>query len=153
MSFREKIIVLIFVIMTGSVVMINPFKGEKKLPAPNPAAVSSPSSSGKPAVVSSQEIESFVDNLEQSQQDGKVDNLTNPFQKFDLKVSGKTDMEYTDLVLTGIMMGREPVAVINNQILKAGDKISNFEIQAIDSNEVVIVRGVEKYVLKLFLDQ
>ena len=156
MSQREKIIAGILAVCTVLVLTIaNPFSAkntEKKSSAPVPLGVSLQKSPSAPASVSRQDMEALLEKLSLNDQDSKVDEIRNPFQKFDLKISGKTELEYSDLVLTGIMKGREPVAVINNQIHKVGDKIVNFEIQSIGSNEVVVTRGTEKYVLKLFLE-
>ena len=156
MSQREKIIAGILAVCTVLVLTIaNPFSAknaEKKSSVPVPLGVSLQKSPSAPASVSRQDMEALLEKLSLNDPDSKVDEIRNPFQKFDLKISGKTELEYSDLVLTGIMKGREPVAVINNQIHKVGDKIANFEIQSIGSNEVVVTRGTEKYVLKLFLE-
>ncbi|MDP2653138.1 MAG: hypothetical protein Q8Q08_03805 [Candidatus Omnitrophota bacterium] len=80
-------------------------------------------------------------------------NIQDPFRKFDLKaVVDKGDMDYSDLALTGIMMEPEPVALINGHILRAGERIGEFEIKEIRRNEVILIKGDAKYVLKLFLE-
>lgn len=75
-----------------------------------------------------------------------------PFLKFNAVILTKdTPLEINQLKLTGIIIEEDgPVALINDQILRAGDVISKFQIEEIRQNEVLLKRGTDKFVLRLF---
>ena len=45
---------------------------------------------------------------------------------------------------------KNPVALVNDEVLKVGDAIAGFKVEAINQNEVVLLRGIERRVLRLF---
>ena len=101
------------------------------------------------------ELKRVLEQLQlRSRQETETTEVRDPFKKFDQKeLMDKTLLDFSELVLTGIVMeGAQPGALINDQILKQGDKISGFEVKEIRSNEVVLTRGLEKYTLKLFTE-
>ncbi len=103
----------------------------------------------------SQELKRILEQLElRSRPQMQTQEITDPFRKFDQKeLLDKTVLEFSELVLSGVMMeNSQPIALINDQILKEGDKISGFEVKEIRPNEVVLIRGLEKYTLKLFTE-
>lgn len=71
-----------------------------------------------------------------------------PFRKIEAE---RASLEYSDLILSGVMVEEgEPIALINNQIFREGDVFSGFKVITITESEVVLQKGLEKYVLKLF---
>ena len=74
-----------------------------------------------------------------------------PFEKLDPKlVLDMTAVDFTELELSGIIWEeKDPVTLINDQILRKGDMISGFKIYTIRRNEVVLIKGLERYILKL----
>lgn len=78
--------------------------------------------------------------------------IVDPFKKFDAKdLMDRNVLQFSELKLIGIVLDKEvPAALINDQILYPGDQISGFKVVEIHTNEVVLTRGLEKYILKLF---
>jgi len=74
-----------------------------------------------------------------------------PFQKFSFKKKASaTALESFDLVLSGIIWeAKEPMALINGEILKVGEAIEGFRVETIRPGEVVVIRGMEKHLLIL----
>lgn len=74
-----------------------------------------------------------------------------PFAPLDPRaVLDTTVMDFTQLQLSGIIWEEEqPIALINDKILNRGDMISGFKIFEIRKNEVVLIKGLERYILKL----
>jgi hypothetical protein len=77
--------------------------------------------------------------------------IKDPFIKLEPEISG---LAVSELVLSGIVWGEEkPMTLINDQILKEGDIISGFKIQEIRKEEVVLIKGMERYILKLTTEE
>jgi len=77
----------------------------------------------------------------------------NPFARTDPALAKADEpLEFSDLILTGIVKleDAEPMALVNGQVLLAGEKIGEFEIHEIRDNEVEVTRGLEKHTLQLF---
>lgn len=66
-------------------------------------------------------------------------------------VSYETDLQITDLNLEGIITGAggKNLAVINGRIVKRNDSIGKFTVTEIKSAAVVLLKGQERYELKL----
>jgi hypothetical protein len=86
----------------------------------------------------------------QSQPGGRSNG--DPFQKFDLQqVEGGGLPEISNMVLTGIIIEEQgPTALINEKIVKIGDSIGEYQVGDIKQNEVILKKGTEKYILRLF---
>lgn len=82
---------------------------------------------------------------------GEKQQAANPFRKFELRdLMDRKTLEFSELKLIGIVeSGGVPTALINDRILRTGDEISGFQVTEIRSSEVILVRGLEKYTLRL----
>lgn len=60
------------------------------------------------------------------------------------------EIDITDLVFRGIIYSQEePIAIINDQVLKKGDSIGKYTILEIKEKEVLLKKGNEGFTLKL----
>jgi len=60
-------------------------------------------------------------------------------------------LEFSDLVLSGIIEREgQTMALINGHIVGEGDMFSRFVVREIRTEEVVLTRGIERFVLRLF---
>jgi len=78
-----------------------------------------------------------------------------PFEKLDYRsVFTSTALEFSELSLSGIIWEESaPMALINNQILAAGEIISGFKVEEIRKNEVILIKGTEKFIMRLYSQQ
>ena len=78
--------------------------------------------------------------------------IRDPFEVLDYRrVFSNNALDFAELSLSGIIWEQDaPFVIINNQILRAGEMISGFMVEEIRQNEVVLIKGTEKYILKLF---
>ena len=78
--------------------------------------------------------------------------LLDPFKKFEAKdLMDRKILELSELKLKGIIRENGTyVALINDQILHAGEVVSGFRIADIHANEVILIKGSEKHTLRLF---
>ena len=85
-------------------------------------------------------------------EDNESGPIRDPFEKLDYaSVFNTAALEFSELTLTGIIWERaDPVALINTQVLRTGEMISGFKVEEIRQNEVVLVKGTERYVLRLY---
>lgn len=75
---------------------------------------------------------------------------TDPFLKLEPE---QRSLEYSDLVLSGLILAQQkPLALINGVPVGEGDKIGDFVVQAIDKNQVILQKGMERYILKIAND-
>ncbi len=75
---------------------------------------------------------------------------TDPFLKLEPE---QRSLEYSDLVLSGLILDQQkPLALINGIPVGEGDKIGDFVVQAIDKNQVILQKGMERYILKIAND-
>jgi hypothetical protein len=77
-----------------------------------------------------------------------------PFQKLDSpQVEVGVSADISTLVVSGIIIEKDgPTALINEKILRIGDSIGEYQVEDIKQNEVILKRGMEKFVLRLFKD-
>ncbi len=62
-----------------------------------------------------------------------------------------SDVQISDLTLGGIISGKdtENLAIINNTIVKAHDKIGLFVVDKIEQDKVFLIQGEQSFVLKI----
>ena len=97
------------------------------------------------------DLEGVIAYVRMEYSDAPVGEFSDPFKELDPRaVLDTTVMDFTQLKLAGIIWEEEePMALINDQILKRGDMISGFKIFEIRKSEVVLIKGLERYILKL----
>jgi len=79
-----------------------------------------------------------------------ITSVRDPFKEVTFKPDNST-LTYSDLMLTGIMWEEDSaIVVINDQIFKEGDVISGFKIEKVLQGEVLLTKGTERHVLRLF---
>ena len=160
MSRREKIIAVIMAaIILFWAYRFFPQKGRKVRPQARKNPPSATTAKAAPRQKETMEktgdaLFSDLDDIMASAQAVKDENsdtpIRDPFKKVVLK-SDNPSLTYEDLSLTGIMWEeKNPVAVINDQICQKGDTVLGFQVVAITPSEVVLMKGSEKHVLKLF---
>lgn len=72
---------------------------------------------------------------------------TNPTRKAE-------QMEEENLELTAtIINGQSAIAIIGNKVLGIGESVNGFEVRAIKNNEVTLVKGEKKYIMRMIRDQ
>ena len=66
-------------------------------------------------------------------------------------VSYESDYQISDLVLEGVIFdpGGKSLAIINGIVVKLSDKMGQFTVLEITEDEVVLLKGEEKFVLEL----
>lgn len=152
---REKMIavaLLIVVVVWGKTYIPKIRKKDIPRPITQITAMPKPEKITKAKDEETLTLEDALARLMVKKLDQKVELVGNPFQKFDLQKKLKNRaLEYTDIVLSGIIYEQgEPLALMNDEIFKVGDTIAGFKVEAIRQNEVVITRGMEKHMIKLF---
>jgi len=97
------------------------------------------------------DVDALIENIRLDVEEENIDFVRDPFEKVVVKPTGGPSLSYSDLVLTGIMWEENnAVVVINDQILKEGDMILGFRIASIAKGEVLLTKGNQRYVLRLF---
>lgn len=155
MSSREKIIAVVMcsvIVIWGRMFL---FKSSQK-PVPVPAAPAVSAAKPQQPAAKGEGIFTLDEALARAalkQDKPSTIQALDPFQKFDPNIKMKSGIvEYTDLILTGIVWEEAaPVVIINDKILKVGDVISGFTIEAIQRNAVDVNRGEERHTLPLFI--
>ena len=156
MKKREKIIGIIMLaviaiwgimylpkLRQGKVEIIKPIER----PPEKPIRISGPKKSGIEPLEQF-DIQRVVEQMKSKSERIDISSVRDPFKKLELKI---TELDFSDLVLSGIMWDEEaPLVIINNQILKEGDTISGFVIGEIRKDEVILTKGTEGYSLKVF---
>ena len=68
-----------------------------------------------------------------------------------LIASYETNLLVSELILEGIIVGKDGqnFAVINGAIVKSKDRLGEYIIQEISSTKVVLIKGEERFELKL----
>lgn len=96
-------------------------------------------------------IDGLLEALSVAPQEIELDQLKDPFNRFEPEVVEEiVDPGVSALRLSGIMFeGETPVALINDEILRAGEHIENYKIEDIQPNQVTVTRGEERHILKL----
>ena len=105
--------------------------------------------SRKPAVVRQKQRGKLTEELLPAKRDRKKTAFTSwsrdPFTPGDISA-----IKISELTLNGIIWDRvEPHAIINNEIVRIGDKVSNYTIVDITHNKVVINDGFNNFELRL----
>lgn len=77
--------------------------------------------------------------------------LNLPWGKSPFTSSTERDYQKTDLELKGISLGKEEknFAFINNEIVKVGDKVGDYEVVKIEKNRVLLKKGDRSFYLAL----
>lgn len=154
---REKMIGAIFIAVAALWLLTlrsgpGPAVSRAKQPAPaNPAVSAKPD-----AEVISTDALRVLDKISlQTEGRQPAGEIGDPFRKFEAKdLMDRKILELAELKLKGIIVENGAyVALINDQILRRGDTVSGFRVAEIRSNEVVLVKGMEKHTLRLFEDQ
>ncbi|MBL7170477.1 MAG: hypothetical protein ISS46_00575 [Candidatus Omnitrophica bacterium] len=159
MKKREKIIGIIMlaaIVIWGIMYLPKPHREKVEAiksierPARKPIRVSGPKMSGfEPS--EQFDLQRLIEQTKLRAKRIEILSIRDPFEKLEPKMS---KLGFSDLVLSGIIWDKEaPLAIINDHILKEGDTISDFEIEEIREDEVVLVKGMERYVLKAFTEK
>ncbi len=164
MSKREKIIAIITGVVflfwlrhvtTGSTskkpVAAQPEPEKKHAPR----KISRRSKAEKKEPVPDFDWQSVVDNAHFKVEEADMPITRDPFEKLDYRsVFSSTALEFSELTLSGIIWEESaPLALINNQILGQGEMISGFKVDEIRKNEVVLIKGTEKFIMRLYSQQ
>ena len=82
---------------------------------------------------------------------GKRDPFWNLVSSSGNLMNYETDLQMTDLLLEGIMVGADGqnLAVINSKVVKIHDTIDQFVVVRIDKNRVVLTKDQKNFELKL----
>lgn len=157
MSKREKMIGMFMIVMIGVSAVLY-LSGGKKKGAVLPAVENSAGTSATPAKAAgagaadtAESPEAFnlkevaeIIALYHAESDITLDR--DPFQEL---VPNVTELSFSDLVLEGVHWEiEEPVAIINQQILKEGDEISGFVVDEIKEDEVILFKDKRWHILK-----
>lgn len=97
------------------------------------------------------DLDGIIAYIKMKYSDPAEEEMNDPFAELDPRaVLDTTVMDFTQLELSGIIWEEdEPVALINDKILSRGDMVSGFKIFEIRKSEVVLIKGLERYILKL----
>ena len=157
MTKREKRIAgfMVFLIIICVFIYLSPDKKENKAIRKKPeASLQRPVAVAKKSTQPDQlDLKNMAEQIQLSSKDVDRNSVRDPFKKGQLReVAKSASFDFADLVLAGIILeeDKDPVALINEQILKEGDEFSGFKIEVIRENEVFMTKGLEKYTLKLF---
>ncbi len=92
--------------------------------------------------------ERIVEQIKARAQEVEISLVRDPFEKLQPKTSG---LVISDLVFSGVIWDKErPLALINDQVLGKGDTISGFEIEDIRADEVILIKGKLRHILRLY---
>lgn len=82
---------------------------------------------------------------------GKRDPFLPLVSKEGYLINREADVLATDMNLEGIIYdpSGKSLAIINGQVLKVGDTISNYSIIEIEKHRVILLRDAEKFILEL----
>jgi len=156
MNQREKLIAIIL-LLVAAVWAKTVFLKNRKKPLPRPAVPAQVATKQEKAInvpVEELPLDEALRRLAIKKNEQRTEVAGDPFQKFSLKKKTQTTaLEYSDLVLSGIMWeSQQPMALISGEILSVGDTIGGFLVESIKPGEVVVTRGMEKHVMQLLTD-
>jgi len=99
--------------------------------------------------------QAVIDCMGMEYEDTDAQPVRDPFAELDYRdVFSSSALDFSELSLSGIIWEEEaPLALINNQILGIGEMISGFKIDEISKNEVILIKGTEKFMLRLYSPQ
>ena len=159
MTKREKriAIVMAFLIVVCMVIYLSPKKKQNKVAKQESVKKQEdknfvPKARGREDQL---DLKNMTEQLQLGSEKVDMDSINDPFRKMQPKEAMKSaSFEFADLTLAGIILeeDKEPVALINDQILRVGDEFSGFKVEVIRDNEVLMTKGMEKHTLKLFRD-
>jgi len=161
MSKREKVIAvitaLVFLFWLRHITSPAPKKRSSPAKATTrartaPQAISVKSDAAKQESVPDFDWQSVVDGFNRKIEEADIPLSRDPFDKLDYRsVFTSTALEFSELSLSGIIWEESaPLALINNQILAPGEMISGFKVQEIRQNEVILIKGTEKFIMRLY---
>jgi len=101
------------------------------------------------------DIDNIIVQVQLKSTEVSVDALKDPFKRIVQEENVQAPVDNSsDLVFYGVVWEEEePVVLINEQILKKGDNILGCTVDQIFKSEVILTKGSEKIILKLFEDE
>jgi hypothetical protein len=143
---KQLIITGVLIIVLIFLVLGNLKKKPTKKPVPVSSEVSAPAVAKPPAVQSA----SFTP-LDEGRLKMQKERLNLPWGKSPFKSSPDKDYQKTSLELKGISLGKDKknFAFINNEIVKVGDKVEDYEVVEIEKNRVLLKKQDQGFYLTL----
>lgn len=142
---KEIIVIAFLVVVLGLIVVVN----LKKKPAKRPAAIpaSSAEQVSKPTSVSPL---TFVP-ADEKKLSAQRERANLPWARDPFMVPTDKEYQRADLKLKGISFGadKKGFAFINNEILKVGDKVGDYQVLEIEKDKVLVGKGNQTFYLTL----
>ena len=140
-------------IITGVLVMVLIFAALgnlKKKPAKKLVPVS-PEASAARAAKSPVAVSASFTPADERRLKMQKERVNLPWGKSPFKSSTDKDYQKSNLELKGISLGKDKknFAFINNEIVKVGDKIEDYEVVEIEKNRVLLKKGDQGFYLTL----